>query len=182
MAKRLIERIGAVTNIPCVEYLFDEESCPLPNLGGIQTTMGKRHRHRRALMRMLFDYFEMDRLVVCMDPARLDLLEDFAMDRSTTRLLEVECQFSDEFLVGHANRVGLIGNRTSSETISRLMPTVRNDLQHESDRIRDKAFDNHYQIREIDPVEANARMMANFLTVSEADALEIVSLEYLFSD
>ena len=59
----------------------------LPDLGGIQATLGKRTRHRRALMRMLFDYFETDRLIVCIDPGNLDLLPDFCGDRSTTKLL-----------------------------------------------------------------------------------------------
>ena len=74
------------------------------DLGGIQKTLEKRHRHRRALMRMLFDYFETDKLIVCMDPGNLDLLNDFAADRSVTRILEIECQFSDDYLVGHAMR------------------------------------------------------------------------------
>jgi hypothetical protein len=94
VAKRLVDRIRQTTNVPCIEYLFNEDSCDLPDLGGIQSTMGKRHRHRRALMRMLFDYFQTERLVVCMDPANLDLVEDFARDRSSTRLLEVQCDFT----------------------------------------------------------------------------------------
>ena len=33
----------------------------------------KRTRHRRALMRMLFDYYDTDRLIICLDTANLDL-------------------------------------------------------------------------------------------------------------
>ena len=68
VAKRLLDRMRQVTNVPAIEYLFNEESTVLPDLGGIQSTVEKRTRHRRALMRMLFDYFETDRLIVCMDP------------------------------------------------------------------------------------------------------------------
>jgi hypothetical protein len=182
VAKRLLERIRQMTNIPCIEYLFNEDSCALPDLGGIQSTMGKRHRHRRALMRMLFDYYESDRLIVCMDPANLDLLEDFARDRSLTRILELECQFTDEYLVGHAMRVGLAGDRTPYETIQRLLPTVRNDMTHESDRIRDANFDNHLRMREIDVPEVNARLLAEFLTLPQDKALEIAKTDYLFAD
>ncbi len=71
VAKRLLDRIRQVTNVPAIEYLFNEEDTALPDLGGIQTTLEKRTRHRRALMRMLFDYYETDRLIVCMDPATL---------------------------------------------------------------------------------------------------------------
>jgi hypothetical protein len=182
VAKRLVERIRQMTNVPCIEYLFNEESCPLPDLGGIQSTMGKRHRHRRALMRMLFDFYDTDRLVVCMDPANLDLLEDFGRDRSVTRMLELECQFSDEYLIGHAMRVGLAGDQTPRETIERLLPTVRNDILHESDRMRDADFDHHLHMREIDPPEVNARAVAEFLTVPDQTAQEIVKLDHLFAD
>src|SRR5690606_37726769 len=50
VAKRFRERLKQVVNMPTVAYLFDEEATPLPDLGGIQTTLGKRTRHRRALM------------------------------------------------------------------------------------------------------------------------------------
>jgi len=182
VAKRLVDRIRQMTNIPCIEYLFNEESTRLPDLGGIQATMGKRHRHRRALMRMLFDYFETDRLIVCMDPGNLDLLQDFCGDRSVTRLLEVECHFSDDYLIGHAMRVGLAGERTPQETLERLLPTIRNEMTFESDRIRDADFENHGRMREIDPPEANARLLADFLAISEEQALEIARTDHLFAD
>jgi hypothetical protein len=182
VAKRLVERIRQMTNIPCIEYLFNEDACALPDLGGIQSTMGKRHRHRRALMRMLFDYYETDRLVICLDPGNIDLLEDFGRDRATTRLLEIECHFSEDYLIGHAMRVGLAGAQTPRDTIARLLPSVRNDILLESDRIRDAQFDNHLQLREIDPAEANARALAEFLTVPDQTAREIVALDHLFAD
>ena len=182
VAKRLAERIQQMTNIPCIEYLFNEDSCPLPDLGGIQSTMGKRHRHRRALMRMLYDYYETDRMVVCMDPSNLDLLEDFARDRAKTRMLEIECHYSDDYLIGHARRSGLAGDRTPRETLERLLPTVRNDLLHESDLIRDAKFDSHMHLREGDPRDAHAQAVAAFLSVPEHLAQEITGLDHLFAD
>ena len=41
VAKRLLERIRQMTNIPCIEYLFNEESCRLPDLGGIRVHDGQ---------------------------------------------------------------------------------------------------------------------------------------------
>ena len=127
VAKRLLDRMRQVTNVPAIEYLFNEEDTALPDLGGIQATLRKRTRHRRALMRMLFDYYDTDRLIVCMDPANLDLLHDFCRDRSTTRMLEIECSFTDDYLTGHAMRVGLAGEQTPAETLERLLPTIRGD-------------------------------------------------------
>ena len=39
VAKRLLDRVGSVSNLPTIEYLFDEEGTPLPDLGGIQKTL-----------------------------------------------------------------------------------------------------------------------------------------------
>jgi hypothetical protein len=182
VAKRLLYRIRQVINVPVIEYLFNEESTYLPDLGGIQSSLGKRTRHRRALMRMLFDYYETDRLIVCMDPGNLDLLQDFCGDRSTTRLLEVECQFSDDYLIGHAKRVGLAGEQTPPDTLARLLPTIRNDMTFESDRIRDQNFEHHHRIREIDPVEENTKKLSQFLAIPSDKAHEIAATDYLFAD
>jgi hypothetical protein len=182
VAKRLVERIRKMTNVPCIEYLFNEEGTALPDLGGIQSTMGKRHRHRRALVRMLFDYYETDQLVVCIDPSNLDLLQDFCADRSKTRLLEIECRFSDEYLTGHAKRVGLAGEKTPKETLERLLPTIRADMVHESDELRDANFDGHFRIRETESIEANAAALAQFLAATPEKAYEIANIDYLFAD
>jgi len=182
VAKRLLERIRQVTNVPAIEYLFNEESTPLPDLGGIQSTMEKRHRHRRALMRMLFDYYETDQLIICLDPENMDLLQDFCDDRSTTRLLEVQCIFTDEYLIGHAMRVGLAGEQTSQETLERLLPTIRGDLTFESDRIRDAGLEHHYRMREADSAQDNAGQIEKFLGIPHDKAREITQTEHLFAD
>lgn len=182
VAKRFLEEARKATNVPAIEYLFNEEDTALPDLGGIQATLEKRTRHRRALMRMLFDYYETDRLIVCMDPGNIDLLHDFFSDRSVTRMVEIVCQFSDEYLVGHAMRVGLAGERTSQAALDRLLPTIRNDMHYESDRIRDAGFGRYARVHEIDPPEDNARKIAEFLTISQEKALEIARQDYLYAD
>lgn len=182
VAKRVLERIRQVTNIPAIEYLFSEENTPLPDLGGIQKTLGKRHRHRRALMRMLFDYYETDRLVVCMDPGDIDLLRDFESDRSKTRILEIQCDFTEDYMIGHAMRVGLAGDHTSNETLERLLPTIRNDINFESDALRDAEFERLHRMRQSSSIEANAQELANLLTISIDNARKIVEADYIFSD
>ena len=182
VAKRLVARIRQMTNLPVVEYMFNEEGTALPDLGGIQVSLAKRTRHRRALMRMLFDYYETDRLIVCMDPADMDLLQDFCGDRAKTRLLEIQCAFSDDYLAGHARRVGLAGEQTAQETLDRLMPTIRGDITFEQDRIRDAAFENHITLRERDDREENAKRVARFLDIPAEKAQEIVGIDHLFAD
>ncbi|WP_195821400.1 DUF5928 domain-containing protein [Roseobacter sp. MH60115] len=182
VAKRVLDRIRQTTNVPAVEYLFNEEDTPLPDLGGIQTSLEKRTRHRRALMRMLFDYYETDRMIVCMDPGNIELLQDFAADRSVTRLLEIECSFTDEYLIGHAMRVGLAGEQTSTETLERLLPTIRNDMVFESDRIKDAEFKNYTRIRESGDLDDNAQALAQFLSIPQDAARDIADSPHLFAD
>ncbi|MDP2741013.1 MAG: DUF5928 domain-containing protein [Pseudorhodobacter sp.] len=182
IAKRLVERIRQVTGLPAVDYLFNEAGTPLPDLGGIQTTLEKRTRHRRALLRMLFEYWQSDHLVVCIDPASIDLMQDFYADRAHTRLLEVECDFSDDYLIGHARRVGLAGAQTPTTTIDRLLPTIRYDVRFESDRLRDAGFEGFSRLRQTASVAENAVALAAFLAIDAARAHEIAATEYLFVD
>lgn len=182
VAKRLLARIGALSNVPCIEYLFDEEATPLPDLGGLQATREKRARHRRALMRMLFEFYETDRMTICIDPSNIDLLRDFYTDKSETRLLEIECQYSDEYLQGHAKRVGLAGEHTSDGAFRSLLPTIRNDLSRESELIRDAEFPEFYRIRERSPAAENAVALADFLSLQPDQAHQLLDAPHIFAD
>ena len=182
VAKRLMGSIKHYTDIPVIDYLFNEESAPLPDLGGIQSTLEKRTRHRRALTRMLFDYYKTDRMIICLDTANLDLMQDFMSDRSTTRLLEIECVFSDAYLRGHAMRVGFAGEQTPRETLAQLLPTIRYDVVYESDKIGDANFPNYLRLRELGSVDDNAKALREFLSVPDDVARGIAKTDHLFSD
>ncbi|QDC08840.1 beta-1,6-N-acetylglucosaminyltransferase [Oceanicola sp. D3] len=182
VAKRLCERVRATTNIPVIEYLFNEEGTDLPDLGGIQTTLEKRTRHRRALMRMLFDYHDSDRLVICLDPSNIDLMQDFHSDKSVTKMLDIECDFTDDYLLGHARRVGLAGDQTPQDTLERLLPTIRYDIVFEKERIRDAGFEHLDRIRESASVEENVPPLARFFDIPIDTAWEIASTPHLFTD
>ena len=182
VAKRLVERMRQVTDLPAVDYLFNEASTPIPDLGGIQSTLEKRTRHRRALVRMLCDYWQTDRLIFCIDPANVDLMQDFYSDRAQVRLLEVECDFTDDYLIGHARRTGLAGESNLQEATNRLLPTIRFDLKFESDRIRDAGFAGFFRIRQGASVADNTLSLAEFLDVPVDEAHQIAATDDLFAD
>lgn len=182
VAKRLAERVRSLTGIPAVDYLFNEQATPLPDLGGIETTMEKRMRHRRALVRMLFEHWQTDRLLLCVDPGSIDLIQDFAQDRATLRLLEIDCQFSDDYLAGHARRVGLAGPETPVSAMEQLLPTIRYDVKFESERLRDLDLAGHSRMRQTASVAENAAVLAAFLDLPAETAREIAATEYLFVD
>ena len=133
-------------------------------------------------MRMLFDYHDSDRLVMCLDPSAIDLMRDFYSDRSGTKMLEILCDFSDEYLVGHAKRVGLAGDRTPPDTLEELLPTIRADFVYESDQIRDAGFEHVYRLRESGSPDDNLLALARFLDIPENRAREIAETGYLFVD
>jgi hypothetical protein len=182
VAKRLVERVRQQTGLPAVHYVFNEEATPLPDLGGIQSSIEKRMRHRRALVRMLFEEWGGDRLVLCVDPGSIELIQDFRQDRSRMRLLEIECDFSDDYLIGHARRVGLASPQTSAAAMEKLLPTIRYDVKFESDRLRDLDLSGHYRMREGASLAENAEALAAFLDVPADTAREIAETDYLFVD
>lgn len=182
VAKRLLHAVEERLELPGIACLFDEASCPLPHLGGIERTLEKRNRHRRALMRMLFDYHCTDRLVVCLDPANIELMRDFMSDQANARILELQCEFDDQYLVGHANRVGLATQDTPSEVIDGILPTLRHEFAYESIRIREAAFSHHWRLREDRDVDTNTNVLADFFGVDAEAARSLAETPYLFAD
>jgi hypothetical protein len=182
VAKRLVERVRGVAQLAAVDYVFNEGDTMLPDLGGIQTTLEKRMRHRRALVRMLFEHWQTDRLILCVDPGSVELIQDFRQDRSRMRLLEIDCDFTDEYLVGHARRVGLAGPHTPVAAMEKLLPTIRYDVKFESDRLRDLDLAAHFRLRQGASPEENAEALAAFLEIPVETAREIAATDHLFVD
>ena len=142
VAKRLTERIRQLTNLTAIDYLFSEETTPLPDLGGIENSLAKRSRHCRAMIGLLFHHFQTDRMLICLDTNNIGLIHDLFKNRPKTRLLQIDCEYTDDFLMGHANRIGLVSGAAPQSTIDVLIPAIRNDVTFEADRIRDAEFGN----------------------------------------
>jgi hypothetical protein len=182
VAKRLLHAAADRLDIRGVEYLFDEASCPVPHLGGIERTLEKRNRHRRALMRMLFDYHDTDRLMICLDPGNIALMQDFMSDRANTRILELQCVFDDQYLVGHARRVGLATMDTPDDVIARMLPTLRHEFADESIRIREAEFPRHWRMRQDRSAAENALVLSDFFGTDDDAATELAATPFLFAD
>lgn len=182
VAKRLRDEVERRGILPSVAYLFDEEQTQMPSLGGIENSLEKRGRHRRALMRLLFDYYQSDRMLILLDPSQIEIIRDFYADNSTTRILEIDCTFTDDYLIGHARRTGLLGEATSQDTINRLLPSIRDSVVNETEDIRDSDFPGYQRVSEHLSPQENALPLAKFLDIPTSTAAEIMSLHYLFSD
>jgi hypothetical protein len=182
VAKRLLGSLKQISDLPGVDFLFNEAGTPLPDLGGIERGLDKRMRHRRALLRMLFEYYGQDRLAICVDPVDFHLIEDFHADRCRTRVLEIVCDFSDEYLIGHAKRTGLAGPETGAQTMEQLLPTLRHDIRAESDRIADADLPGMHRIHQGAAPARNAAALAAFFGLAAQDGARLAATPHLFDD
>jgi len=181
VAKRLLSTARRVTQTRGIEYMFDEASCDIPYLGGLERTLEKRNRHRRAVVRLLFDCYGVDRLMICLDPDNVDLMRDFMSDRSSNRILEIQCNFDDDYLIGYAHRVGLARDETPPEVLDQLLPTLRHEFEYAGIRIREAGFERHYRIHQVRSREENAAVLAEFFNLDMDAALEIADTPHLFA-
>ncbi len=133
-------------------------------------------------MRLLFDHYGSERLGICVDPSDMDLLRDFAGDRAETRIMLIDVDFSDDYLRGHLKRVGLAADTTPPDVIDRLLPTARNDLQMETERLADADFAQFGRIRPAADPEVNAHAIADFLEIGHVEAESIARTDHLFAD
>jgi hypothetical protein len=182
VAKRLMHAASERLDLRGVEYLFDEAACVVPHMGGIERTLDKRNRHRRAMLRMLFDYYDTDKLMICLDPANIALMQDFTSDRANTRILEVQCVFDDEYLLGHARRVGFATQDTPGEVIARMLPTLRHEFADETVRIREAEFPRLWRIRQDRSTTENAAVLSDFFGSSPEAGQALAETLYLFAD
>ncbi|MEM8632512.1 MAG: DUF5928 domain-containing protein [Pseudomonadota bacterium] len=182
VAKRLLAAVRQVSNVPTLEYIFNEEAAPMPDLGGVQTTLEKRTRHRRALLNMLFDYYGTDQLILCLDPSDHEFIADVAKSGMDLRVLEIECAFSDDYLIGHARRVGLAGETTSEKRVQQLLPAIRNDIIYESRRLKEAQYPAYVRLRQEASPEENAPGLAAFLDTCPETAKDICKTDHLFVD
>lgn len=87
-----------------------------------------------------------------------------------------------DYILGHAKRVNLISDTTSADAISALLPSIRNKLYHQSERITDADFDNFFQTTEEGTLKKNSDQIKAFCELDEETATAIMEQEWLFAD
>lgn len=182
IAKRLTAATRYHTDIPAVDYVFNEKDANLPEMGGVESSLGKRERHRRALVKLMFEQFGTERLAFCVDPSALSLVSDFNNDRSEVRVLFVDSRFDDEYVRGHMGRVGLVADDAPQAQVESLLPIVRNDLQHEADRLKEAGFAHLSIISETASLEENTEALAKFFKIPADQARTLAETPHLFDD
>lgn len=182
VGRRLAERLGPAAGLPAHGYVFQEEATPLPDLGGIERGLARRNRHRRAVLRLLFDRAGTDRMAICLDPHDLDFLRDIGRDAVELRLLDLACRFDPAFLHGHATRIGLIGPATPPAVAASVTGALEAELAAEAARLAALDLPARFRLREGgDPAEM-AIPLAAFACIPTAAAAEILAAGDLFAD
>jgi hypothetical protein len=182
MGQRFAAAIAGATGMPCLGFVFDDEAAGLPDLGGIERSLAKRSRHRRVLVRLLLSALGTRRILICIDPSRLDVVRDLAGDRGQTRILQVCSAFSDEELEGHARRIGLAGEATPPASLARLLPTLRQDIMQETARVRDGRLAPYHELVPGAGAERAAAELGAFLGLGPAEAERLAATPGLLSD
>ncbi len=173
VGKRFANQFGAIVHIPSMGYLFEEPGSNLPDLGQIEHSEQKRNRHRRAVLKLLFERMETNRLLICMDPSNLDTLRDLAGDRCELQVLDVECTFDDEYLVGHAQRIGLADRRATVESSRGLITTLRNNIRVDHLDLQEMGLPGLFEVSENSSQESNAVALAGFLKIPQHRAEDL---------
>jgi hypothetical protein len=181
VGERFITALSKTETAPITHgYLFDEENAKLPSLGNIESTREKRTRHRRAFLNLLYEFYNTDRMLICLDPSNLDPLQDFAGDGCELRILDIQCEIDETYRAGHAQRVGLGGPEVGETTHKSLLATIAREFRDEGDALRDLGLKHLYQMRERNRPATNAVAISHFLDMPEAEALKIAKTTSLF--
>ena len=159
VAKRFSRAIGAVSDVHAFYYIFDEQDAGLPTMGGLENGLAKRSRHRRAFLKQLFATLGAHRLAFCVDSSGTDILRDLAADGCRMRVLEIGCEFSDAYLIGHADRVGINPLGLARDTQADILATLRSNIEQESDDIRSMRLEHYALIDEFGSLEDISRAL-----------------------
>lgn len=173
VGKHVAEEVAIATNIQSLGYVFDESGVNLPDLGQLEHSRAKRNRHRRAFLKLLFECLEIEDLTICLDPSNLETIRDIANDRCQLRILDIKCNFDNEYLAGHAHRIGLADDNISPELGGSLISALHNNIQSDQDSLQEMGLPALYTISENVSDEANSVALENFMNIPTPRAEKI---------
>lgn len=134
VGKSVEESIGRIAGIPSFSYVFDEDMPINLSLGNLERGLEKRGRHRKAVLNLLYDMTNSRRVMLAIDPARRDIIDDLAENVGTVRLMLVDRPLDDNYFSGHAERMGLLsaasGAFENREVLKTLMHEHRDSLRY----------------------------------------------------
>lgn len=129
-------RAARIAGLRSLGYLFDADGDPAIPLGGLERGLGKRNRHRHAMMNLIFDALRSRRLLLCMDTSRADTIDELARSYGAVRILLIDRPIPAEHVRGHALRTGMIAETSGDFEQREVMTALAHEFAAEADRIR----------------------------------------------
>ena len=90
--------------------------------------------------------------------------------------------FDDQYLLGHAQRIGLIKGIAENKSTDRVLPSLRNQIDQERETIRQSGFENRFVVSQAAQDDENILELMAFCNLDQYEATRIIEQKWIFSD
>jgi hypothetical protein len=181
VAKRLRSAIAAAGTMTALGFLFGEGDAHLPDLGGIAASPARCAAHPLSILRLVADIARSDRIALCLDPASVEILGAILASQAEVKVLLLDCGLSDDYLLGHAARIGIVTDPAAGLARS-LLDALRAECAQEIARLRALCGDRLRIWREGAPPAVTAPLLAELLELDDTAAEALARNAHFFED
>ncbi|MEO0342903.1 MAG: DUF5928 domain-containing protein [Pseudomonadota bacterium] len=174
--------VSQTLGIPGVGYLFNTNNAELPDMGGLDEHVDKRARHRRAVIRLLFDIYKSDQLVIGLDPESTEVLNDLALDRNQTIMLYVARDLDEDYFRGHAERTGQIEGDISDQDWASIYRAMQEKHERSVEDLQHPRLFKYGEVRQKDKHKQRVEAVARILGCQAAEAQDILEKSQILKE
>ncbi len=186
VAQKMMAAASSALVVPGLGYIFDDAQADMPDLGGIGAMIEKRNQQPTEIIDLLFDYYTANRLILCVDPHNMPVIDKLAEKYPRAKFLEINCDINQDDLVDMAVAMGMIGPDAPQDVQTRILPLVK---VHMHDAFADmfraihmKHPTRYTHIKQSDPPDLNARILVDFFMTTDDIAVELAHIPDLLCD
>lgn len=136
VGKRVGYALSEVTKIPFFGYLFDDGGENLGDLGGYQQTAVQAREQPGAYLKIALECHHSNAAIIGIDSTNFGILKKLSERVENLYIIEVENEFSADYLDGHAERAGLMSTRGKSVQRDALHRTILETFRVDSRRLK----------------------------------------------
>ena len=170
IGKEVCRSIAEVTGLRNLGYLFDEDEDSSLPMGNLECGLGKRGLHRRAMLNLIADTTGEHRLLVAVDPARVDVITDLAGKVGSVKILMVHRPLSDGYIDGHAERTGLITGSSGTFEYQEVRTALRQEFREAAGALQQTFRGRLFHNDPARPHADNVNDIGRFLDISSEQA------------
>ncbi|PIB26085.1 hypothetical protein BFP76_14090 [Amylibacter kogurei] len=174
LGRALSSMVSHMTTLSSCGYIFEEDDAEILDLGGLQSNVEKRGRHRRAFLRTVFDATNSERLTICVTPSAKYVIDDIYHDACETRVLLIESDENSE--IRHELRKKLGEDATYSDFESdQIARAMKMEIAEKNDEIGSAGYHDFFHITRNAKSEKQVAVLAEFLEVSQKKAAPLLA-------